>query len=188
VDGIDASAAMIEQARLVNSEVEYRVATAQTFCQSGSRDVISMLFHVMSYQVADDDVRRALSNIAGHLSPEGLVLFDFWHSDAFRDDPPARRIREANVAGRPMFRVSVPGDVGPDGSLSVRFEFRQGTSHGPVVHQETHLLQGRTEEAFEAFVREAGLEPLACEGWMTRQPLKPSDWYGLMIARRPVAI
>jgi SAM-dependent methyltransferase len=183
VEGVDASAAMIARARRAHPQVPFHVGTAQDFRLDPGRDVISLLFHVMSYQLTDDSLRRALSTVAAHLDPEGVLVFDFWHAEAVRRDPPRRRVRETRIEGRPLFRISDPRDRTGDGSTAVHFEFRWDSPDGPLAHRETHVLRAHTQEELEGLLRATGFAVLACEGWMTGEPLGPGNWYGLLLAR-----
>lgn len=185
VEGVDASAAMIARARQAHPQIPFHVGTVQDFRLDPGRDVISLLFHVMSYQLTDVSLRNALSTVAAHLDPEGVLVFDFWHAEALRRDPPRRRVRETRIEGRPLFRISDPRDHddGDDGSTAVHFEFRWDSPDGPLAHRETHVLRARTQGEMETFLRAAGFAVVGCEGWMTGEPLAPDDWYGLIYAR-----
>ena len=183
VEGLDISPSMIERARLAHPEIAFHVGSVQGFRLPGARDVISMLFHVMSYQTTDRAIRDALGNVSGHLAPRGVLVFDFWHTDAVLRDPPGTRVREARVGDRRLFRISRPTEDRNLSRVDVHFEFRWDSPEGPLAHQETHALRHFTARELEAFLADAGMSVLTCEGWMQRRPLGPDDWYGLICAR-----
>jgi SAM-dependent methyltransferase len=183
VEGVDRSTRMIARAREAHPGITFHVGTAQDYRLEPARDVISLLFHVMSYQVEDDHAQRAITNAAAHLAPGGVLVFDFWHSEALRRDPPRRRVRDGRISGRPLFRISTPR-LGLENRVAVEFEFRWDAVDGALAHRETHVLRARTQADWEALVRTAGLSVVACEGFSTGAPLCPDDWYGLLCARR----
>jgi SAM-dependent methyltransferase len=184
VEGLDTSRAMIAQARIGHPTIPFRVATAQSFHLQGERDVISMLFHVLSYQTAESAVARALENVAAHLAAPGVLVFDFWHTGGVLRDPPSVRVREARVGNRQLFRIARPTEDGNRRRVDIRFEFRWDAPDGPVAHEEDHSLRHFTEDELAAFLERAGLDVLTCEGWMRDRALRPEDWYGLICARK----
>ena len=185
VEGVDASPEMIARARIAHPEIPFHVATAQEFRLHGMRDVISMLFHVLNYHPTDAAVAATLENVAAHLAPRGLFVFDFWHGGGVQLDPPAVRVREARVDGRPLFRTARPTEDRARSLIDIRYEFRWDSPEGPVAYEEHHALRHFTAKELEGFLGRAGLDVLACEGWM--QPgraLQPQEWYGLICARK----
>lgn len=184
VEGLELSPAMAARARVAYPQIPFHVGSAQDFRLEGSRDVISMLFHVMNYQTSDTMVRSALDGIVAHLAPLGLLVFDFWNSEAVVRDPPVRRIREAQVDGRPLFRLSNPCEDRDRRRVDVVYQFRWDSPEGTLVHEELHAIRHFTRPELEAFLRDAGMIVLRCDGWMRDWPLSPDDWYGLICARQ----
>ena len=181
VEGLDVSADMIARARAAFPQIRFHVARAQDFVLNPGRDVVSMLFHVMSYQVSDVSIRSALDRVVAHLAPRGVLVFDFWNTAGVLREPPARRIREADIDGRQLFRISTPSDGAGRGRFDIRFEFRWDSPDGPVVHEEIHALRHFTDEELETLLHAAGLTVLSCDGWMHDRRLS-DDWYGLICA------
>jgi SAM-dependent methyltransferase len=187
VVGVDASPSMIAQARVAHPSIEFHVGSAQAFDLGRNRDVVSMLFHVMSYQTSDDMIRGALERISAHLAPQGVLLFDFWHTDAVLRDPPGVRVRDAQVGGRRLVRIAHPTEDRKRHRIDIRYEFRWDSLEGPLVHEESHAMRHFTLQELNTFLAEAGLSVLACEAWMQDRALSQDDWYGLMWARRTLA-
>lgn len=184
VEGLELSPAMVAQARLAYPQISFHVGSAQDFHLEGSRDVISMLFHVMNYQSSDAMVRSALDGIAAHLAPLGLLVFDFWNSEAVVRDPPVRRIREAQVDGRSLFRLSNPHEDRDRRRVDVVYQFRWDSPEGALAHEELHAIRHFTGRELETLLREAGMTVLKCDAWMRDRRLSADDWYGLICARQ----
>jgi hypothetical protein len=147
--------------------------------------VISMLFHVLSYQTSDRAVDAAMENVAAHLAPRGVFIFDFWHTGGVLLDPPGVRTREAKVGGRRLFRTAHPTEDRARSLIDIRYEFRPDSPEGAAAYVEEHALRHFTAAELDAFLGRAGLETVALEGWM--QPgraLQPNEWYGLACARK----
>jgi SAM-dependent methyltransferase len=185
VEGVDVSPAMIARARIAHPGIPFHVATAQELRVQGTRDVISMLFHVLSYQTTNDAVAGALENAAAHLAPRGVFIFDFWHSSGVLLDPPVVRVRQAHVGGRRLFRTAHPTEDRGRNLIDIRYGFRWDSPEGPVAYEEHHALRHFTATELDDFLGRAGLDVVACEGW--RQPgraLQRQEWYGLICARK----
>jgi SAM-dependent methyltransferase len=184
VEGVDASPSMVAQARAAHLQIPFRVASAQEFRLDGKRDVISMLFHVLSYQTTDRAVARTLENVAAHLAPRGIYVFDFWHTEGVLLDPPGPRVREARVGERRLFRIARPTEDRARHLIDVHYDFCWDSPEGPVVHEEDHAMRHFTAGELQAFLARSGLAVVTCEGWMHQRALRPTDWYGLVCARR----
>jgi len=183
VEGLDISPAMIARARLAHPQIPFHVGSVQDFRLRGDRDVISMLFHAMSYLTSDLMLTAALNGIAAHLAQNGVLVFDFWHTEAVFRDPPVPRVRKAQIDGRTLFRISNPIEERDRARVLVRFEFRWDSPEGPLVHQEVHVVRHFDPKELDLFLRRAGLTILTCEAWMRNHPLGPDDWYGLICTR-----
>ena len=182
VEGLDSSPAMIAHARLAHPRIPFHVGSAHDFRLDGDRDVVSLLFHVIDYQVSDGMVRDTLSAIANHLAPAGLLVFDFWNSDAIERDPPVRRVKEARIDGRPLVRISVPSEGRRRRRVDVRYEFRWDSDQGPLEHEELHAVRHFSAAELEVFLQDAGMTVLTCEAWMRNRRLSQNDWYGFICA------
>jgi SAM-dependent methyltransferase len=185
VEGVDASPAMIARARMAHPEILFHVADARDFRVTGKRDVIGMLFHVLSYQTSDPAVAATFASVSAHLAPRGVFVFDFWHTEGVLRDPPGVRVRETRVQGRRLFRIARPTEDRERSLIDIRYEFRWDAPEGPVASEERHVMRHFTKGELEMFLRDAGLEILQSEGWM--QPgstLGPEHWYGLICARK----
>jgi SAM-dependent methyltransferase len=184
VAGVDRSASMIARARAAHPGIPFHVAAAQDLGLDARFDVVSMLFHVLNYQVTDDAVQAALERVAAHLAPGGVFAFDFWNSDAVRRDPPSSRVRIARVGGRLLYRVSVPHEDRANRVISVHYEFRWDEPRGELAHEETHALRHFSAAELGALLRRVAMTLDVCEGWMTHAPLSDRNWYGFGCARR----
>ncbi|HUR21143.1 MAG TPA: class I SAM-dependent methyltransferase [Vicinamibacterales bacterium] len=185
IEGVDMSADMIALARQRLPRIPFHVGRIQEVSLAGERDVVSMLFHVMSYQTSAAMVRGAIENARTHLAAGGVFLFDFWHTEAVLRNAPTSRTRQAQVGERTLFRISHPAEDRASRRIDVRFEFRWDGPNGPLEHEENHTLRHFTADELAVFLAECGLEVLSAEGWMTSKPLTSEHWYGVMCARRP---
>ena len=104
VTGVDRSAAMLAEAarkcvRLIQSDLK-ELDLGETF------DAALMMFAVLGYQLADNDVAAALRAAHRHLRPGGLLLFDCWYGPAVLAQKPSDRVITVGTSGSPITRKS----------------------------------------------------------------------------------
>ncbi len=98
VTGIDLSPAMIAQAREkaaagARPVVFYRGDIRNVRLDDERYDAAIMMFAVLGYQQADDEVRAALSTARAHLVPGGVFVFDVWYGPGVLREGPSPRHR-----------------------------------------------------------------------------------------------
>src|SRR5262249_14982247 len=59
----------------------------------GAFEAVSSVFHVVSYETANQDVRALFRNAAQHLTLGGLFMFDVWYGPAVLTMRPETRIK-----------------------------------------------------------------------------------------------
>jgi SAM-dependent methyltransferase len=183
-EGIDVSDEMVRRARLADPEAVIRLGRLQDVQLPERYDVVSMLFHVIDYLTEDEDVEATLTTAARHLNTNGVLVFDFWNTKAVRRDPPCRRVRQAFVDGRALFRIATPREDSRADRIDVHYEFHWDAPDGPLEHAETHSLRHYAETDLARLLEASGLRLLSSESWMQRRPLTDAEWYGFVCAGR----
>ncbi|HEX7708115.1 MAG TPA: class I SAM-dependent methyltransferase [Thermoanaerobaculia bacterium] len=184
VTGVDASSEMIEQAQRRAPGSRFLAGRADEVRLAEQFDVISMLFHVMSYIQEDDEICRTLDNVREHLVPDGVFVFDFWHTGGVQRDPPSMRIREALIGDRRLVRIARPVEDRPRRRIDVNYEFRWDNAGGALAHREVHRLRHFDPDELGHFLGNAGLTVRTCNTWMRDEPLAADAWYGVIAAQR----
>jgi len=87
VHGVDLSSTMIERAGeqmpdRFKKQLSFEQGDLRSHHVDGHFDAVIALFHVMSYQVTNEDIQQAILNAAAHLDDGGLLIFDFWYGPA----------------------------------------------------------------------------------------------------------
>ncbi|MCR5167652.1 MAG: class I SAM-dependent methyltransferase, partial [Oscillospiraceae bacterium] len=110
--GIDMSPQMIEEARkraaAQNLVIDYDVADIRTYEPHRKYDAVVSLFHVMSYQTRNEDIKNALTSARKALNKGGILLFDCWYGPGVLTDPPAVRIKEVEDDDYRLIRLCKP--------------------------------------------------------------------------------
>lgn len=112
VQGVDLSPHMIEIARTKaaakkNAEkITWNVADARNFELNQQFDAAIMMFAVLGYLNANQDVQSALCNIRRHLRPGAVFACDFWYGPAVLTQRPGDRLRVVPTPSGKLIRAT----------------------------------------------------------------------------------
>jgi SAM-dependent methyltransferase len=136
-------------------------------------DVVTALFHVMSYQAANDDLQAAFATARAHLKPGGIFVFDCWYGPAVLSDRPAVRVKRLEDEAIFVTRLAEPVMHPNDNSVDVNYQviIRDKVSSEVEEVRETHRMRYLFRPEIEHFLGEAGLHIAEAAEWLTgRQP------------------
>lgn len=113
VVGVDFSEEMINLANrkkevISDSQVEFLVGDIRTQKLNKKFDVVVALFHVMSYQIRNDDLKAGIDTAVFHLNSGGVFLFDFWYGSGVLTDKPYIRHRILENEALKIHRIAEP--------------------------------------------------------------------------------
>jgi SAM-dependent methyltransferase len=177
VHGVDQSSRMLVHAyrrlEVLAPEVRSRVCFEQNDIRSlklnKTFDVIVLLFHVVSYQISDVDLRATFATIADHLHPNGIVLFDFWYGPAVIAHPPGMRMKSFEDHNFHISRTANPLMRPDENVVKVQYKFTV-TEKATLRCQEfneTHCMRYLFKPELDEFLREAGLAPNGFAEWLS---------------------
>ena len=186
VVGVDGSAEMIREARRKFPEksgsfIQSRIANLRL---DKRFDLITSLFHVLSYQTTDAEVNDFFRTISELLRPEGVAIVDFWHAPALA----AQGLFETNRVfdhgqSRVLRRARPLSRSGSVAVVEISYSFEGAASPEEIV--EHHSMRAFSEEELAGFARAADLSLLKCSAW-PRIDVKPgpSDWSAYVVLRK----
>jgi SAM-dependent methyltransferase len=141
-------------------------------------DVIVLLFHVMSYQTSDADLRAAFTTIATHLNSNGVVLFDFWYGPAVLAQPPVLRDKVFEDEKVKISRVASPLIHSYDNIVDVHCKITATEKATSKYHEftECHRMRYLFKPELDRFLQEAGLLPRSFGEWLTGRAPGCDTW------------
>lgn len=180
VTGVDRSEEMLFVANAQGAPLDPRSSTPN-FLQGDIRtvrldmtfDVVISLFHVMSYQVSNADLRAAFATARAHLKPGGIFIFDCWYGPAVLTDRPAVRVKRLEDEAISVTRIAEPVMQPNDNLVDVNYQvFIRDKLNGAVEElRETHRMRYLFHPEIELCSVENGLSIIESAEWISgKQP------------------
>jgi len=136
-------------------------------------DVVVSLFHVMSYQTGNDDLREAFATAKEHLAPGGVFIFDCWYGPAVLTERPEVRVKRLEDDEISVTRIVEPVMHPSKNVVDSNYQVlvRDKASGAVEELKETHSMRYLFQPEIDLLLKEAGMEVTAAAEWMTgRRP------------------
>lgn len=143
-------------------------------------DVAISLFHVISYQIRNEDVVGAFQTAREHLEPGGIFIFDVWYGPAVLTDRPTVRIKRMANEEFQITRLAEPVVHPNENRVDVHYHIfiREKSSSAVKELRETHRMRYYFKPEIELLARLTGLNLLHSEEWLTGAPIGWTTWGG----------
>jgi len=154
------------------------VRTGQKF------DVVVSLFHVMSYQTSNADLKAALRTIREHLLPGGVVIFDCWYGPAVLTDRPSVRSKHLENDAIAVVRDATPVLYANRNCVDVNYRVQIMDKHSGAREElhETHTMRYLFAPEVELLLSASGFELKDSAEFMTNEPLGFDTWNAVFVA------
>jgi SAM-dependent methyltransferase len=141
-------------------------------------DVVLSLFHVVSYQVSNEDLQSVFAAAKAHLKPGGLFIFDCWYGPAVLTDPPAVRIKRLQDDEILLVRIAEPVTHYNENVVDVNYEVIITDKATGTMEQlrETHRMRYLFRPEVEGLIAQHGFVLLSSLEWMTDQEPTMKSW------------
>jgi SAM-dependent methyltransferase len=191
VHGIDLSQGMVDraiaraQASAMEGQLAFERGDALDFRCGRPFDAVVSLFHVMSYQTSNDDLRSAVATARTHLVPGGAFIFDFWYGPAVLTDRPKLQTKQVCDDTIDVVRQATPTMRVNQNCVDVRFDIDIRASATGERRQVTehHRMRYLFLPEIEQFLALEGFELETASAWMSDRQLDDRSWYGCVVAR-----
>jgi SAM-dependent methyltransferase len=193
VHGVDSSAPMLDLARARQQRLPREVASRLMFSHGDVRhlrisetfDAAISLFHVVSYQVSNQDLRDCFATAKRHLKPGGVFVFDCWYGPAVLTDPPGVRVRRWEDAAASVTRIAEPTLHANENIVDVNYTLfvRDRASSVTRVLKELHRMRYLFRPEVEMLASAAGLEMIEARAWMSEREPGRDSWNACFVIR-----
>jgi SAM-dependent methyltransferase len=194
VHGLDLSESMIELAAqrvadlpdTLAKRIHFFHGDARDFKADGQFDVVIALFHVLSYQTTNDDLRAVFNNVKAHLAPGGVFIFDCWYGPAVLTDPPAVRVKRFEDDATSVTRIAVPTLHPNANRVDVQYQLFIKDKRSEAVEELTELHQVRYlfRPELELLAEAVGLQVETSGAWLSDQETDLSTWYVYFVVKQ----
>jgi len=185
VTGIDMSLEMLAIAKSQCSSVNFIPGDIRTVRLDSAFDVITSLFHVMSYQTSNRDLTAAFSTVRAHLKPGGIFIFDCWYGAAVLTDRPTVRVKRLEDDKIAVTRIAEPFMHPQENLVDVNYHvFVRDKASGTVDElHESHLMRYFFEPEIEQLLEKENLSIVEKSEWMTGKRAGFDTWGVCFVVR-----
>lgn len=192
VVGIDLSEEMLkiasQRAKRFASEggLKFLKGDVRTFRADTSFDVVTSLFHVLSYQLSDDDLDATFKTAASHLDEGGLFIFDFWYGPAVLWQRPSLRVRRYNGGGLSLTRIAEPIIDDTLNIVDVNYSiYGQKFDNNEIFHiSEKHSMRYFFLSELDKFLFKNNFSRVHAEEWLTGNLPSRDTWGVCIVAQK----
>ncbi|HMS64412.1 MAG TPA: class I SAM-dependent methyltransferase [Ignavibacteria bacterium] len=190
VTGVELSERMIEQANFNKSKAGF--ISDLNFIHHDIRnlklnkkfDIVISLFHVISYQSSNSDLKKAILTAKEHLKEDGLFIFDFWYGPAVLTERPEKRFKLLEDEEIKVERFADPVLRINDNIVDVNYTVNIFDKAKMIQNeiQETHSMRYLFIPEIKILLDEMNMGVIHFEEWMTSEIPDENSWSALVIA------
>ena len=187
VHGIDNSETMLKEAvRNFGGIVSFSKGDIRNFKLDKTFDIITSLFHVMSYQIRNEDLEASFQSVYNHLNPGGYFIFDCWYGPGVMNDLPTIKVKRMKDEQTEIIRIAEPVIHYNESVVDVRFQIlindlkRNQVTKLHEIHSMRYLF--RNEIALFAKMTNFSIEQLY--SWLKFKSPSEKDWYVFFILKK----
>ena len=187
ITGVDMSSEMIDRALAKNiPNTNFQVGNAIDFSLPNNFEVIYSLFHILSYQTANENQQKMLANVGNHLTENGIFIFDFWYAPAVLTERPSVRIKRLEDNDIKVTRISEPLLKVNENTVDVNFELliENKQNQQLTVIKELHPMRYFSLPEIEFLMAAAGMKLAYAQEWLTEKVPSENTWGVCCVAQK----
>lgn len=193
VTGVDRSEAMLERARERASNeragegrgsVDFVLGDIREIALSRRFDVVTALFHVISYLSTNDELHAAFSKIRQHSAPDGLLIFDHWYGPAVLTEQPTQRVKVFEDAHVKIVQIATPSLHINDNLVDVNYDLLVIDKASGRCEQlnENHRMRYLFRPELEDILSQHHLRTIAFTEWLSDHVPSATTWSTVVTA------
>ena len=149
-------------------------------------DVVISLFHVISYQVTNEDLYKTFQTVNQHLDMGGVFIFDCWYGPAVLTDRPSVRIKRLEDDKIKLTRIAEPRMYANTNVIDVNYQIYIHDKQNKKIEtvQEVHRMRYLFKPEIEMIMKQNGFELIDFEGWLTGNEPGVGTWSVCFICKK----
>jgi SAM-dependent methyltransferase len=195
VTGVEFSDTMLEQANERVRSTAARAPMGSFTAIPGDARVVRVdqrfsavisLFHVVSYQTSNQDVKQMFETAALHLNQGGCFVFDVWYGPAVVSMLPTVRIKRMENSEISVIRLAEPAIDLNRNQVEVNYTVFVTDKATGTVEQfgEQHHMRYYFAPELELLAEMHGLQIIHSEEWMTAAKPSEHTWGVTFVAQK----
>ena len=141
-------------------------------------DVVTALFHVISYLTSNEDLLNCFRITNRHLNEGGYLIFDVWYGPAVYTQQPTTRIKRLENDEIEFVRLAEPVWQYNRNVVDVNYEIIATNKKDKITERfsETHPMRYFTIPELELLAKQTGFEIVKVEEFLTGKAPDTSTW------------
>ena len=186
VEGVDRSEEMLAAARQrregtsreVQERLRFSEGDVRTYRSGARHDVALSLFHVVSYQTTNEDLRAAFGTASANLSPGGLFFFDYWYGPAVLTERPVLRVKRMESPKMAITRLAEPTLLSDTSCVQVDYTIFVDDKRTGATQRltESHRMRYLFLTEIDLLASQAGFHVVESCEWMTGKAPGLDTW------------
>ena len=189
VHGIDLSESMLYEAQKKtagNKMLSFSISNIQDFSIEEKYDTIIALFHVMSYQITDEEINKVFDNVYKHLNEGGIFIFDCWYGPAVLWSKPEFRVKRLENENIKVTRIAEPVMLENENIVKVNYDvFVENKKNKHIKEiKETHNMRYLFKNEIMEKTNNNGFVYIDDFEFMTNKSLNKETWGSCFVVRK----
>jgi SAM-dependent methyltransferase len=185
--GVDQSKYMLNEAmNRKNNNLDFIEGDVRFLKLDKKFDVVTALFHVLSYQITNKDVESLIRTAYNHLNKNGLFIFDFWYGPAVIIQKPEVRIKELENDNIKFIRIAKPMIDFSMNVVKVCYKIFVVDKKNKTFleHEESHPMRFFFDPELELFIENIGFKLESKFSWLKFEKPSENDWSVVWVVRK----
>ena len=149
-------------------------------------DVVTSLFHVVSYQTTNQDLQKTFSTANLHLKKDGIFIFDCWYGPAVLTDLPKVRVKKIENEFLKITRISEPTINFNENVVEVNYQIfiKDKIQNKYEEIKETHEMRYLFKPEIEKILNENGFALIDAQEWLTGKQINSNTFGACFIGKK----
>lgn len=189
VVGLDRSDEMLKIAKkkyIDNKKLSFVKSKIEKFNLKKKFDVVSALFHILSYQTTHAQINKFFFNSHSHLKKNGIIIFDFWYKPGVVKLQSPLRVREVDNDVYKIIRLSVSKWKKSINQIFDKHNLFIINKKNSKIYKfsETHKMRYFTISFVNKILKKNNFKYLDCLDLQTGTKVSNKSWGALIIAKK----